>query len=321
MAIIESENSTTIRQAENRVTIEGIVKEIDLEARKTDKGNCISGSITIIVGDNAEVEVSTFAYELTKDKKSNRAYQGLQTIMNEYVSVAGLMKDGASLEQAMSAATRVRTGKNANMSLNEFYTENSELVSNVRFNSSYFRSLSVDECTPCAQFEAEIYIDKIRKESKDGEETGKIFVDAIIPMYNGVVSPFTFEADGDVAEYLSDNYPVHSTGYIWGEIISTVERTAVIKKGFGSSRTDETVTRKRALMITGGNEEPYDDENSKAYSVDAIKAAMKVREMEYLPSLLQKSKDKAKSGAANHAPGFRTDSGAPVGNGATPSFF
>ena len=296
-----SENKKTqIRQADNKVKIEGILKEISLSEGKNDKNiDIISGDVVILTGEHSEHSVSVYVAKETKDGKENRAFKGISTVMKEYVSIAALLKDGRTMEEAKEMATKIRVG-NAQLSLNEFYS-NDDLISRPRISSNFFNRIEDNSFDPKAEFEIECYFEKVRKEMKDSEETGRLLIDAIVPMYGGTVVPMEFVADGGVAEYLENNYETKKTGRIWGEIVNIAERVVTKKSGFGKDKEDITVNYTRELVITGGNEEQYDDDSEKAYSAKQIKEAWKIRESETLPALLKKSKDKDK--------GAKTDSG------------
>lgn len=287
------ENNVQIREAINKVNLEGILKELKLEA----KDDVISGDIVILTSPNSEHTVTTYVNRLTKSNTENKAYKGLQTVMRDFVSVAALMsnkEDPKTYEEAVELATKVRIN-NAKLGRNEFYVSGSgEFVSNVSVNANFFNHITDDSFTPKAEFEIECYVEKIRKEIKKDEETGRLILDTIIPLYGGRVIPMEFVADGDVAEYLENNYEERKTCSIWGDLINVVERTTEKKSGFGKDKETVKANYKRELLITGGAESQYDEDNKNAYTTDQIKEAWKVRETEYLPEMLKKSQDKSK---------------------------
>ena len=280
---------TQIRQADNKVRIEGILREINLK----EENDIISGEIIIATDVVSEHSVSVYVARLTKDKKENRAYKGIKTVMTEYVSIAALVKDGKTMEEAAALATKVRTG-NATLGRNEFYA-NDELVSRPRIASNFFNRID-DEKTfePKAEFELECYFEKIRKEVKDGEETGRLLIDVIIPLYGGRVIPMELVAADDVADYISSNYETKRTGSVWGDIVNIAERIVTKKSGFGKDKEEVKTNYTRELVITGGSEEQYDEDSEKAYTTAQIKEAWKVRETETLPELLKNAKDRGK---------------------------
>lgn len=298
-----TENVTQIREAENRVKIEGVVKEIRLE----EKDDVISGDVVIQTDEKSEHVVSVYVNKHTKSGGENKAFKGMETVMNDYVSVAGLMKSGKTHDEAISEATCVRIN-NGKLDRQEFYTPSGEFVSNARISSNFISRITDDCFEPKAEFEVECYIDKIRKEIKDNEETGRIIIDTIMPLYGGKVVPQQFVAADEVAEYIEDNYAAKQTAMFWGDVINIAERNVIKKSGFGKDKEDVRVNYKRELIITGGGNEPYDDEDPKAYTTKQIQEAWKVRETETLPEMLKKSQNKGKQGVnkstKNTAPQF-----------------
>lgn len=290
------QNNTQIREAENKVKIEGLLKEIRLE----EKEGIISGDVIILTGTNSEVACSVYVAKKTKDGNENKAYKGVQTVMQEYVSLAALMTAGKSYDEASQEATKVRVN-NGKLSRQEFYTPTGEFVSNARISSNFFNRVIDDSFEPKAEFEIECYFEKIRKEIKNSEETGRIIVDAIVPVYGGNVVPMEFVAESDIADHLEAHYVPRRTGLIWGEIINIVERTVVKKSGFGKDKEDIVVNFKRELKITGGDEEQYDTDSIKAYTTEQIQKAWKIRETETLPAMLKKSQDRDKGKSTSNA--------------------
>ena len=296
-----------IRQADNSVRIEGLLRELKLEERD----DVISGEVIIATDQQSEHAVRAYAKRLTNDGKPNTAYKGLQTLINECkeMSIAALMKEGRTLEEAQQMATKIRIGgKNGGqLGRNEFYA-GTELVSRPSISANYFHRIVDKSFSPKAEFEVECYFNKIRKEIKGGEETGRLIIEAIIPCYNGIVIPMEFVAESDTAEYIETNYATKKTGRIWGEIINVVERVVTKKSGFGKDKEDVQVNFTRELMITGGKEAQYDDDDKNAYPTELIQAAWKVRESETLPALLKRAKDREQGNSGgkktSKAPGF-----------------
>jgi len=298
-----------IREALNEVFIEGILKEKNLETTvvKTENGNqdVIRGEVVITTGKNAEHRIRIYANKLTKEKKDNPVYKGLVTVMEEYVSIADALKNGQTEDQA----TKVRITK-GKLSLNEYYTPTGELRSFPAVNTNFLNR--VDETkgyNPKAEFTVEMFFKAIKKEVKDNEETGRVIVDGIIPMYGGAVIPISFVVvDEDTINYLETNYEIGKTGKIWGEIINTVEITKQIEKGFGKSKEKIITNILHELIITGGEEEQYDEDDEKSYSVDLIKKALTERDI-YLDELKNKIKkdDKKSSSSGNKSFGNKSD--------------
>lgn len=294
---------TQIREAINKVKICGWLKEKELEV--VEKEQLIRGSLTIMTSPTSEIQISVYAKKLTANKQENSAYKGLLKIMNEYVSMAELFKENIEMtsEQAQEQCTKVRVNRGTLRKYERYV--NGNFYSTPTISANFFTR--VDDPAlfePCAEFELECYVESIKKETKDSEETGKILLNTIVPVYGGQVIPMELVADGEVGEYITDNYPLKSTVNIWGDIVNTVERTVTKKSGFGASKEEVNVNYTRELMITGGVEEPYDEDDKNVYTTDEIKAAWKIRETETLPELLRKSENKSSETQTKGTSGF-----------------
>jgi hypothetical protein len=281
-----------IREAVNEIFIEGTLKEKTLETTTIDtkdgKSDVIRGELVISTSADSEHRVRVFANKLTKEKKENSVYKGLVTVMNEYVSVAEALKNGMSASDATNV--RITKGK---MGLNEYYTPNGELRSYVVFNTNFVNRVQ-GEVTPKAIFTIEMFFKSIIPEVKDSEETGRTIIEGIIPLFEGVI-PITFVAnEGEVSDYIAQNYEVGKTGKVWGDIVNKVVKEVQVERGFGKER-EKTVTHiTNELVITGGESEQYDeDDTTKSYTKEQIKAALNERE-----ATLEEKKKNSSSGGS-----------------------
>lgn len=121
------ENSSILRQADNKVFMTGILKKKDLEEKKDSNGNdIITGTLTIQTGEYDAHNVRIYIGKTTNPKdptkdKPNPAWPGMKTIMETWTSMAMLAERGATKEEQLAGATKVRLGSRANLRLNEFY--------------------------------------------------------------------------------------------------------------------------------------------------------------------------------------------------------
>ena len=161
-----------LRQAENRIKLEGILSETDLKygsfVKNGDTVESIGGSIKVLVEQTVngnpvtlEVPVHMFSTKYTRAGKINPAYESIERVMNEFVSIASC----GSKENA----DRVRiTG--AEMRVNEFYGQGGTLISTPRVNTS-FVSRAIGEFKPEASFVMEFMVSDInRVVDADGAE-------------------------------------------------------------------------------------------------------------------------------------------------------
>lgn len=290
-----------LRAAKNEVKVEGILKDMRLHTGNSATGEYVNGSIVVLVeadGNSSEVTVNVASSRLTKSGKENPSYKNIMSFKDKAVSIGYLMSEnGGALDfnTAKSHATRVRCSpNNTQLSRNEYYDQTGQFRSTDCVTTSFIRVVeSGDAFRPEATFDVEVFFKTILDEkNRDGEETGRVLVNAILPIYGGKVIPVNFVAEDEIADYIRSNYERNKTGHIWGSIISTVERKVVEQKGFGKPLEKVTSTFKRENLITGGDAEQFDEDNTKSFDVNDIKKAWEIRETETLPNLLQKSKNR-----------------------------
>lgn len=274
-------NEKKLRQANNEVTIEGILQEVKMEQYSKDGKKWISGQILVQQEEGSVHEISVFANEKTKAGTDNSVYKGLETVMVEYKSIAAV-----GLEQA----DRVRVDS-AELNTNDYVGRDGKLKSFTKTKANFINRVHAgDEFNPRAEFGVELFITKIVKEmDREGEETGRVKVEGVIPLFNGIVSPQSFIADGEGAEFVESEYEKGQTVQLYGEIINRVEVTKTEREvAFGKPKVSIKEKRTREFLITGG-EEAYDEDNINSYDPELIKKALIERET-YLEELVEKKK-------------------------------
>lgn len=291
-----STNQTTIREAENTVTIEGTVSEITIETKGEGDKQFITGEILIQTSEDSVHTVNVFANKYNKEGKESGIFKGIQTVMNDYKSIASVGKEEAD-------KVRIETGK---LSLNEYVGQDGEIKSYPQNTANFINRLKAnEEFNPRAEFEVEIVVKSIKPEVKNDEETGRAKIEAIIPVYGGRVIEFPLVATNEngVAEFLLDNVEKGQTLFVYGEIVN---RTVVTKRevgtGFGKPQEKIKSTTVREYLITGGNP-PYDEDDVKAYKMEVIKKALVEREA-YLEEKKTKKKELDKKPAATEKKSF-----------------
>lgn len=296
-----SEMSTKIlREAQNNVYLCGILKEKNLRELTSDKGEFISGDIIVMTKDGSEHKVMAFANRMTKgtpDKPSTEtgSYKSLKAAM-DLPSIAELMLQGASLEEAKAKAAKVRLNA-ASLGLNEYYGRDDQLVSFAQINSNFISRLSdvkyeemPEEETKTARFDIVGFLDKMTPENRNGNETGRYYVDLIVPVYGGAVKPMRFVTTPEAGEYMERHYEPHRTIHVYGDIVNTVKIVETRVEGFMKAEVEHRETRVREMIINNGAPEPYAEDNEYSYNEADIRRAMQIRETEYLPNLFAKQK-------------------------------
>lgn len=289
-----------IREAENVVKIEGILSETDLKygsfEKNGEKKNSIGGTIKIQVNQEIngeavtlEVPVHMFASEYTNKGTKNPAYQSMERIMNEYVSIA------AAGGAANADCVRVTNGK---IAMNEYYGQDGRLIAFPRITASFVSKVRADEVSPKAEFSTQFVVAKKQHEvDNEGVETGRFKVTGIIPQYGGKVDVVEFitanpKVISAVDQYWNENDTVSAVGRL--NFSSRTEK--VIKEvDFGEPQESTRTISVSELIITGGSSTPLEGEF--AYEMSDIQAALSERK-----ERLEASKAKAASGKTRNAP-------------------
>ena len=286
-----------LRQAENRCKIEGILAEIDIKPGHFEKNGqqveSIGGSIIVkvtqkISGEEKElaIPVHMFASKLTNKGTPNPAYDSIQKVMNEYVSIA-------ASDNGEDGADRIRI-TNASVRMNEYYSQDGRLVSFPRINASFVQRINKSDCKPEATFTAEFVVaNKSEEVNRNGDATGRYRIDAIVPQYGGKVDvvPMYAQSPG-VISAVSTYWEIGDTVKANGRLdFSATTETILEEVDFGEPIEKTRTINRSDLIITGGSQEPL--EGDFAYDNTEIQSALADRK-----ARLEKQKDRDMSRAA-----------------------
>lgn len=302
-----------LRQAENRVKIEGILAEIDIKPGSFNKNGqtmeSIGGSIVVkvtqkISGEEKElaIPVHMFASKLTNRGTPNPAYESIKKIMNEYVSIA-------ASEDGEAGADRIRI-TSGNVRMNEYYSQDGRLISFPRVNASFVTRITKAECKPEATFTSEFVVaNKTEELDKNGDPTGRYRIDAILPQYGGRVDvvPMYAQSEG-VIDAISTYWNVGDTVKANGRLdFSATTETTIEEVDFGEPIERTRTVNRSDLIITGGSQEPL--EGDFAFDNGEIQSALADRK-----NRLEAQKERDMSRAASRqsvrqAPAQNTNNG------------
>ena len=271
---------TNLRQANAKAFVEGVVSEKDLKVVTEEGKNKITGHLTVKTSDVNFIKFNVNVNEKTKNNTDNKTYAGIQTVMNEYKSIA---------EVGEEEATRVKVSGD----ISPFTGKNGEKI--VSYKSNFFNRLKADEeLEPKAEFSIELFISGINPEiDAEGVETGRTIVSGWMPTYNGI-EPIDLVAEGEVAQAVDSGFEVGQTVEFYGEIINNrIETVTEIPVKIGKPRKKVTVEIKNDLIITGASE-AYEEGITPElpYEADTIQAAIQER-----ANRLEEAKAKAQSSA------------------------
>ena len=290
----------------NVVKIEGILSEIDLKygtyTKNGTEQKTVGGVIKVRVntkinGADTELEIPVhmFSTQYTNAGAPNPAFESIERVMNEFVSIAASDIDHAD-------RIRITRGQ---LSMNEYYGQNGNLVSFPRVTASFVSKIKKDECKPTADFTAVFMVgNKGYETDKDGVETDRYKIVGMIPQYGGKVDVVPFFAINPgvidaVSNYWNEGETVKATGKL--NFTSKTE-TYEVKVDFGESSEATRTISISDLIITGGSSTPL--EGDFAINYEDVKAALEDRKNR-LAALKEKSQNK---GAAGKAPAQTTGS-------------
>lgn len=301
-----------MRQAENKVFIEGILSEIDIVERTyTSKdgvqNNALAGQIKVRVEQKIngvdkilEIPVHVFVNEMTKKGTKNPAYESIDTVRREFISIAS----GAGVE----GADRIRIS-GASIQMNEYWADENRLSSYPRINASFVQRVKRDEFTSKAQFSTELVVSKMVNEvDKDGVETGRLKIEGILPQYGERVDVVPFIAENpNVVDAISQYWQPKDTVKASGKLnfSSTVE-IYTEEQGFGEPIEKKRTINVSELVITGGSQTPL--EGDFAFNEEEIKNALAERKAR-LENRKAKELARSSSRTAPAQSGFASDIG------------
>lgn len=270
---------TNLRQANAKAFVQGVVSEKDLKVVTEEGKTKITGHLTVKTSDVNFVKFNVNVNEKTNAGADNKTYAGIQTVMNEYKSIA---------EVGEEEATRVKVSGD----ISPFTGKNGEKI--VSYKSNFFNRLKADELDAKAEFSIEMFISGINPElDTEGVETGRTIVSGWMPTYNGI-EPIDLVAEGEVAQAIDSGFDIGQTVEFYGDIINNrIETVTEIPVKIGKPRKKVSVEIKNDLIINGASE-AYEEGITPTlpYEADTIQAAIQER-----ANRLEEAEAKAQSGA------------------------
>lgn len=275
------------RQALNRVKIEGILSETDIQYKSfTNKqtgapSEAIGGVIKVLINQEVngqpvdmEVPVHLFSVKYKKDGTLNPAFTSIETVMKEFISIASC--------GSAAGATKVRlTG---NIVMNEFPGTRG-MISQPRIQGS-FVSKAIGEFKPEASFTLEFMVSSInRATDSEGVELDppKLNVNVVVPQYTAPTSP-TMNVDLVTLTVTNPNVmnaveTYWEPGYCYsaGGRLNFSSRTEKIVEecDFGEPQESIRTINVHEFIITRGSQSPL--EGDMAFEIEDVKAGMAAR--------------------------------------------
>ena len=287
-----------LRQAENKVRIEGILSEINLKYGSFVKNGAtvdnIGGNIKVLVhqtinGEDVSLEIPVymFATKFTNAGKPNPAYESIEKVMTEYVSIAS----GAG----EAGADKIRI-TNGNIRMNEYYTQQDQLVCFPRVNAS-FVTKATGEFRPEASWSLEFAVSSMDfVTDADGVEVEprKLRIKVIVPQYGGKVDTMGFYATNPrVIDAITSYWENQKTYSAKGRLNFTSTTREVIEEcDFGEPDVRIQTVSVSELIVTKGTQSAMEDDME--FKPADLAAALKEHKA-YLETLKDKTSQKPHS--------------------------
>ncbi|NLC49271.1 MAG: hypothetical protein GX762_02750 [Bacteroidales bacterium] len=285
-----------LREAENRVKIEGVLSEIDLKYGSFMKDGkpteTIGGVIKIQVDQQIggvpttlEIPVHMFSTKYTKKGALNPAFESIERVMNEYVSIPIAATSGVEPDKVRITSARI--------DMNEYFGQNGQLISFPRITTS-FVARATGTFKPEATFSAEFMVSNVAfVVDKEGVEVEpkKIEVTAILPRYGEKVDVIKLVATNpNVIDAIEQYWQINETFKANGRLNFTSQTHIETQEvDFGEPTERVVTTSLSELVITGGSQTPL--EGDFAFDVNDIKKALAERK-ERLNALKAKGTNK-----------------------------
>ncbi len=259
-----------MRQSFNNVKVEGWVNTKKIEEKTGDDGKeYISGSLDIRTSETNIVTIELYANKYTKEGKANSIYKGIKTINEEYQTATQVGK--------WEDADKVRVSSGFIRS-NDFIGKNdNELHTGVKYSSNFVNRVTDDTFDPKATFNCEVIFNAEREETKEGDTTGRGFLDCFCVDYNGKLNPVSFVVPEKLWGKVQGELEKGETITAYGDILSNATtKTIVVEMDFGEDEERVITNTIKERVIKGIKR--VDDE--KAYKAKDFKKAMQQRQQD-----------------------------------------
>ena len=256
-------DKTALKEHENKVQVVATLSEMHLEKKKATKKiktkdgemsqemNVISGTIVGKLSETNSITLRSYASELTNAGSENKVYKHLETLMNEWPSIA---KEGTD------AAIRFSTY--ADFSPTHYIGTNDQKMHEgvPQYRANFYTKIE-DKTNEDgslknpnkAEIRCDLYVSSVRPENGPDGETGRWFVDGWVSLFTGVEKA-TFVVPAEIADGISDYIHTGETVEIYANVVNTQKTEKIIKKmGIGADHEEIKTTFKNELVLTGAN--------------------------------------------------------------------
>lgn len=300
-----------MKQAENKVVIEGYLNALDMKDFNSNDGRLFKrGTMEIAVPDKSNgnltiVPVKVFLSALKKDGKPNKAFENMNKIEKEWISIAACGNTEMATKVSISSGQIVE---------NAFIPDDSnDVVSSTEISSMFFNKVTND-FEPNATFQAKVVIGSMAEElDNEGTPTGRMIIKAMLVQYNDKIDVVQFVvANPEAIKFIERSWKETDTVRIAGKVNYSVKREkTVTQMGFGEPVVEEKTRTVKEFIITSGSEALDIEEGG--YNPQEIQAGLQDRKRRLV-------EDKEKRAIKNSLPSDMSSGFMGDGNGFNAGF-
>lgn len=261
-----------LKQAKNRVHIEGILAEKDVVV----KDDSIRINLVVKIDEGIEIPVLMYSKKFKNDGTENGIYKSLETVANEYVTLADA-KEGVEADKV-----RITSGQ---LSHNIYKTRDGRLVKDINIRTNFINRVKEKDkipYNPKAEFTVQGIVDGIKDVINEDGDVVEKKVTLLVPVYGGNLQLMTFSmCIPEGMEYLEDN--VFKGTYIELDGIVNFKNEKVekiIKRSFGADKVEVTFNSIKRFELNGADLMDDDSWDEKEVKVAIKELQNYVREIE-----------------------------------------
>ena len=288
-------NQQVVQQTENKAFVIGVLKEKKIDFKVSSNGRQMASGKLVVICDTplgkGEVEVKVMQFADKKDGTPNSLYKGLQTVAQEYKSVAEVGEanaDTIKIEGSLEDETYYSTNKG-------------DFVEKMQIKATFVNRVEANTPHACkVGFEGSI--------TKITPVNNELEVQMVGIGYQGVAVPVTAMIPEHLAGAFQGGYMVGCTASLNIAILNVVTTKEVQQEvGFGESLGEVITTVTNKKIIFGGGKAKYQG-TAGAITDEIVKQGLALRQAK-----LEEAMKKASGAGASMDAGF---GGATAGFGA-----
>ena len=270
-----------LKEGINKVTVVGTLVEKNFEDKSYTNSQTgetvekIVGTLSVRTGENEVHQIRLESNKLTKAGKENGLYKGYVTVRDQYVSVADVAEAAKNGQELVADEVSI----NGELTTNEYYGQDGKLRQFQQIKGKFVNRLrETDDKTPRAQFEIDVYVNKVKPEKNGEDETGRAILEGLVPTFNSIF-PYKFAVVEEGSNFFLDELEKGQTLKVYGNILNVKKETIkLVEAAFGDPIEEKTVTYVSESLINNAKV-PYDEESANAFNPEAIKERLAKREV------------------------------------------